>query len=98
MRVLTREEVIAKLNKSYPGMICKTTEEFDGTPGGIWISGESGITDRNGFPLFNYYSQDVHQERPSYIFGVRYHLHNFLERNGWYAEWYDPGTIMLFLS
>lgn len=97
-RVLTRDELIAKLVRSYPKMVCRTTEAFDGTPGGIWISGEDGIEDRNGLPLFNYYSQDIYGDRPSYIGGLRYHLHNFLERNGWYAEWNDPGTVMLFLA
>lgn len=96
MRVLTREQLIEKLKKSYPSMSVMLTENFDGTPGGIWLSGESGVVDRKGLPLFDYYSQDIYGDRPSYIFGVRYHLHNFLERNGWYAEWNDPGTIMLW--
>ena len=96
--VLTREQLIQKLQRSYPEMEIRLTEDFDGTEGGIWLSGESGVEDRNGMVLFNYYSQDTHQDRnrPSYIFGVRYHLHNFLERNGWYAEWNDPGTIMFW--
>jgi hypothetical protein len=93
---LTREQLIQKLQKSYPEMQCRLTEDFNGVEGGVWLSGESGIEDRKGMPLFNYYAQDSHNSRPSYIFGVRYHLHNFLERNGWYAEWNDPGTIMLW--
>ena len=71
-------------------MFLKTTEEINGSEGGIWTSGECGITE-GGLPLFNYYA-----ETESYIFGVLTSLHNYLEERGWYCEWYDAGTIMIY--
>ena len=94
MKVLTRDQLIAKLEKAYPEMNCMLTEDFDGSKGGIWLSGEDGLTDKTGKELFKYYSQD--SSGKSYIMGVRIHLHNFLKRNGWYGAWNDPGTIMLW--
>lgn len=92
--MITRERLIAKLQKAYPKMSLRTTEEFDGSEGGIWTSGEDGITDRVGLPLFDYYAEDY--EERLYELGVRKHLVNFLERNGWYAEWHDAGTVTLW--
>ncbi len=90
---ITREKLIAKLKKAYPNMFLKTTEEFDGSEGGIWTSGEESPDDRTGLPLFDYYA-----ESESYEFGVRTHFVNFLERQGWFAEWHDAGTMMLWLD
>ena len=94
MRVISRDQMIAKLKKAYPSLFISTTEEFNGSEGGIWLSGEDGTTDRNGNVLFNYWSED-HTNR---TFGVINHLNNFVERNGWFFEWNDAGTIMLWLA
>ena len=93
-KTLSRESLMAKLQKAYPNMLLRTTEEFNGSEGGIWTSGESGIRDKKGMELFNYYSEDY--KEVNYVLGVRKHLHEFLERNGWYCEWYDAGTIMIY--
>jgi len=61
-----------------------TTEEFSGSKGGIWISGEEG----DGF--FEYYSSDYDNR----TFGVQNKLNEAVEKKGWYFEWNDPGTIM----
>jgi hypothetical protein len=93
-RVLSREELIAKLTKAYPEMNCMLTEDFysdSGNEGGIWLCGEDSILDRRGKELFSYYN-----DGSQYKFGVVNHLVNFLDRNGWFAEWYDAGTIMLW--
>lgn len=52
---------------------------------GLWISGEGCPT------LFNYYSERWYDS-----FGVEPKLNEFVEDNGWYFEWYDAGTIMLW--
>lgn len=90
---MNREQLIAKLQKRYPNKMFRTTEEFNGVEGGIWTSGEDGYT-HNGVPLFNYYAQDSGGN--SYVFGVRKILHDFLEEQGWFCEWNDPGTVMIW--
>jgi hypothetical protein len=90
-RVISRETLIQKLQKAYPQMNCKLTEDFNGDEGGVWLSGEDGIEDRNGLPIFDYYA-----ESNLYVFGVIDHLHNFADRNGWLFEWYDCGTMMVW--
>ena len=91
---MNRQELITALQKKYPSKTFRTTEEFSGEmEGGIWTSGEDGTLDK-GLPLFNYYSQDGGSN--SYIFGVRNYLHNWLEERGWYCEFYDAGTVMIW--
>jgi hypothetical protein len=88
----TRDQMIAKLNEAYPKLFTKTTEEFDGSQGGIWSSGESGVTAKDNHRLFDYYG-----EGKRYDLGVHTEIGKLLEKNGWYAEWYDCGTIMFWL-
>ena len=52
---------------------------------GIWASGESDPR------LFDYYS-----ERWMDTFGVQPKLNDFAKENGWYFEWYDAGTMMVW--
>jgi hypothetical protein len=87
----TREKMMELLEAKYPQMFLRTTEEFDGGKGGIWTSGEDGLAGKDGFALFNYYA-----EGKRYQFGVHTEIYEFLEGHGWYAEWYDCGTIMLY--
>lgn len=75
-------------------LVCGTTEEFNGDEGGIWLCGEGGQLDRNNMRIFHYYNDDF--EGAHYTFGVRNHLHRWAERAGWFFEWYDAGTIMLY--
>ena len=94
-----RDRLIAKLQKAYPTMMLRYTEEFDGEKGGIWTSGEDAPLDKTGMPIFDYWAEDYwakDYKNINYIFGVRKHLHEFLERNGWYAQWHDAGTMMLY--
>ena len=59
------------------------TEDFNGSQGGIWLSGEEG----DG--LFSYYS-----ESSKFSCGVLNTLQEAVEKKGWWFEWNDPGTIM----
>lgn len=88
----TREKMLEMLS-DYTA-ITGTTEDFDGSEGGIWISAENGSCDDNGLPYFEYYSDPVMED--SYTMGVLTTLNNFAEKNGWCFEWYDAGTIMVY--
>lgn len=63
------------------------TEDFNGENGGIWISADGGENSK----FFNYYTTSR-----AYELGVKSTLVKQLESRGWYAEWNDPGTIMLW--
>jgi len=68
--------------------VCGTTDEFYGTKNennGIWVAADSNPE------VFDYYS-----ERWMDTFGVDPKLNEVVESNGWYFEWYDPGTMMVW--
>ena len=89
----TREKMMDLREAKYPKMFLRTTEEFDGSKGGIWTSGEDGLAAKDGFALFNYYKDDAKR----YELGVHTEIGTFLEKHGWFAEWYDCGTVMLWI-
>ena len=43
--------------------------------------------------VMNYYAEDY--KEINYIMGVSKSLYEFLEKNGWYCEFYDAGTVMM---
>lgn len=93
-KTLSRNQLMRELSRKFPNMFLRTTEEFNGSQGGIWTSAEDGTSYANGQELFNYYSEDWKGER--YILGVHKKLYNYLHDRGWYASWNDPGTVMLW--
>jgi hypothetical protein len=65
-----------------------TTDEFYGSKNdnnGIWISAESTPD------LFNYWSEVWGD-----TFGVDPKLNTMVEDSGWYFEWHDAGTMMVW--
>lgn len=80
------------LSKKYPGMFLRNTEEFNGSEGGIWTSGEDGPTAKDGYSLFNYYSEDYHR----YEIGVHKEVYDYLDKLEWYCQWHDAGTITIW--
>lgn len=76
-------EGIEKMGIKIVGM----TEDFDGSVGGVWISAE----EPENIYFFDYYAMGA-----SYDCGVRTSLSELLDKIGWYAEWNDPGTVMLW--
>jgi len=86
---LGREDMM-KFVEKYMDFV-RTTEEFNGSQGGIWVSGED-LDEYKGKRIYDYYSMD-HKNR---IFGVDKKWHNELEKRGWYSEWYDAGTVMIW--
>jgi len=68
----------------------RTTEEFNGSEGGIWVCGECE-DEFKGKRIYNYYSN-----LKSYELGVLKTWEKELSKRGWYSEWYDAGTVMIW--
>jgi hypothetical protein len=83
-----REDTI-KFIKKYMRFV-KTTEEFNGSQGGIWVSGEDG-DEYKGVTIYDYYTSGK-----SYELGVNIKWEKELNKRGWYSEWYDAGTVMIW--
>lgn len=92
MKVLDRKEMIGRLKVACPGLWMKFSEEFDGVDGGIWTTSESeAVHTATGLKPFDYYA-----EGPLYDLGVLVAVVELLDQHGWFAEWHDPGTMMLW--
>ena len=89
---LSREDLKKVLTDKYKMKFVKDTEDFDKTPNGIWLSAENRDKLPNGALIFDYYNESPNK----YEFGVHKDFVKFLDKSGWTAEWYDPGTMMLF--
>jgi hypothetical protein len=86
---LDRDEMMIWLE--YHLEFVSTSEEFNGTQGGIWISGENG-DQYKGKRIYDYYSEDYKNRE----FGVLTKWEKELNKKGWYSEWYDAGTVMIW--
>tara|TARA_Y100000389_G_C17254144_1_gene409650 strand:- start:128 stop:466 length:339 start_codon:yes stop_codon:yes gene_type:complete len=86
-----RDKLLTALQDAFDFSFIRTTEEFDGRPGGIWTSAEHGDVAPDGNPLFDYYGNNYEL----YEMGVHKKLADFLDSHGFYAEFYDPGTVMI---
>ncbi len=70
--------------------VCGTTDEFYGCKNdnnGIWVAAEYTPS------LFDYYNEVWND-----TFGVDPKLSKVIETSGWYFEWYDAGTMMVWPS
>ena len=85
----SRNQLLKELKQKYPKGWFKTSEDFDGQKGAIW-SGECSYKD--GIPLFEYYPE----YEGIYEGGVLKELNSYLDKHGWYVEWYDAGTVMIY--
>jgi len=88
-KTLDRDEMMDWLEGHL--IFVRTSEEFDGAQGGIWTTGENG-DEYKGNVIYDYYSMD-HKNR---IFGVDKKWDKELNKRGWYSEWYDAGTVMIW--
>ena len=69
----------------------RTSKEFNGVEGGIWTTGENG-EQYKGKTIYDYYSTDYKNRQ----FGVLNTWEKELNKRGWYSEWYDAGTVMIW--
>ena len=68
--------------------VCGTASDFYGRQvenEGIWIAADS-------HPDFFQYDSRLWIN----TFGIEPKLNQMIEESGWYFEWYDPGTMMLW--
>lgn len=86
---LGRDDMIKWIEK-YMDFV-STTEEFNGSQGGIWVSGEAG-DEYKGRVIYAYYSEDYKNR----TFGVDNKWEKELNKRGWYSEWHDAGTSMIW--
>ncbi len=86
METLNREKMMEWLRQQGV-VVVGTTEEFNGGEGGIWVSGEDT-------PVLMNYWEELYAD----TFGVNPSLNKGTEARGWYFEWYDAGTMMVWPS
>jgi len=87
-----REELRKILQKTFPKLWLKDSEEFSPEyKGGFWTGEGSHTDDEFETPIFNYWDET----EVLYQMGVFTPLANLLEEHGWYAEAHDPGTYMI---
>ena len=87
-KVQSREEVTKWISKFFDTV--RTTEEFNGNEGGIWVCGECDNT-YGGLTIYNYYTTSK-----MYDLGVLRKFEEMLQKKGWFSSWYDPGTVMIW--
>ena len=92
----SRESLIKELEISFPYISLKTTEEFGASPGGIWTFAE-GEGDTYG-PWFDYDAAMYDSSEIHYVMGVRRDVLAVIEKAGFYPEFNDPGTVMIWPS
>lgn len=95
---MERDQLLAVLEEKYPKAWFKTSEDFDGHKGGIYSGEGSDVTvtvegDSFEISLFDHWADDF--KETTYIMGVYKPLFLFLESVGWYAEFYDAGTVVI---
>lgn len=83
-----RDEMIAWIEKTMN--VAGTSEEFNGSQGGIWLCGECGDKYK-GQTIYDYYSENYSK----YDLGVLTKWEKELNKRGWYSDWYDAGTVMV---
>ena len=89
---MNRDAFLKELNDKFPNHNFKISEEFGSDyAGGIWTCGEDTEQKYYGLPLFNYYANSKRYE-----LGVNVKFNEFLEGKGWFCEWYDAGTMMIW--
>jgi hypothetical protein len=68
----------------------RTSEEFDGTKGGIWISTDD-VNQYKGNLVYNYYSKGDRK----YEDGVLKNFEKELNKRGWSSSWQDDETVII---
>ena len=86
-----RDNLMDLIEDQFDITFMRTSEEFNGRTGGIWISGENGDTNKDGLLLIDYYTRNP----DNYHFGVHKDLTSLLDQHSYFAEFNDPSTITI---
>jgi hypothetical protein len=77
-----------QITKRFPDVWLKDCEDFNGSKGALW-SGEGA--DIDGAYAFDYYGyRDT--------MGVHPDLFAYLSKIGMHSEWYDSGTVLIYVD
>ncbi len=64
---------------------------------GLWLSAEEGnYWKGTEISVFDYWGYDMDYEEKESIMHVYKPFHMWLETQGWWTEYHDPGTVMLY--
>jgi hypothetical protein len=86
MKVLNKEEMMTWLKGKGVRVVGTSAQFYNDNSNGIWVSGECS-------DLFDYYRESWYNTH-----GVSPKLNEQTEKRGWYYEWHDTGTMMLWQS
>lgn len=84
-----RAQVMSWIEKTMK--VSGTTEDFNGSEGGIWLCGECG-DEYKGKTIYDHYTMN----HTDYRMGVLNQWEDQLNKMGWYSQWYDAGTVMVY--
>jgi len=85
----SRNKVMGELRKLLGDKwFLKTTEEFGSSAGGIWTTNEQPSDVLDGHVIYSDVYSDTEFVHPK--------VKEILDRNGWYVEPYDSGTLMIY--
>ena len=85
-----RDQLKAELKRRWPKMWLKNSEEFNGAEGGLW----SGAGASGEFFSSEWYFSDPQEKE--YVAGVRRDVNAVLDEYGFFAEFQDPETILIW--
>ena len=92
---IPKEQMLKLLQQNFPKGKFIDGEDWGGEDykHTIIASGEEG-SDEEGLTLFDNYAEDY--EEKYYIMGVNKKIYELLDSYGWWSEWYDGGTVVLY--
>ena len=90
-KTLSREELMDLLENKYKIKTVRTSEEFNGQTEGIWVAGDNE-EELSGNRIFYYYNNST----AKYANGILKQVKTAVEKTGWWFEWQDPGTIIIW--
>jgi len=91
---MNKQTLIKALQKKYPNILIFADGNgwTENSPDCFSVSAEEPVTDSRGYDMFNYWTEDY----TYYDLGVSTEFNAFLEKNGYFAQWVNPGVIGIY--